>query len=287
MEKLIEYSWTRLFMVKESLRLVKSDPEKHAKKVIGLWFMPLLIRGSGVGRDAYFFMRNIDDVIDGDLVIKQNPADYVSDIRKDIVADFQNPNYPVEQLAFRSIKLLNQRKKESDDPKQEFINGIDGMVGDIKRRETKEILTADELERYYVKSFGPHFNIMSISIRSNLREGDIKPFICYQGLAYSIQDLSTDWQRGLINVPKEVLCQSGLKVSASVLEVQSNPIIREWIVNESCEKTRKLNTFLTQTSELKGENSANLILNSLSRRMKRIFESNMLPRKVISVSGSN
>lgn len=274
-------------MVKESLRLIKGDSEKHTKKVIGLWLMPLLIRGSGVGRDAYFFMRNIDDIIDGDLVIKQDPLDYVSEIRKDIVANFQNPNYPVEKLAFRSIKSLNQRKKESDNPRQEFVNGIDGMMEDIKRRKTKQVLTADELERYYVKSFGPHFNIMSISIRSNLRDSDIKSFIHFQGLAYSIQDLSTDWQAGLINIPEEVLCQSGLKVSSSVFEVQSNPIVREWIASESCEKTKKLDTFLVQTSELKGEESANLILQSLSKRIKRIFESNILPRKIISVSDSN
>ena len=273
-------------MVRESLRLIKRDSEKHTKKVIGLWMMPLLIRGSGVGRDAYFFMRNIDDVIDGDLIIQQDPMSYVSDIRKDIVDGYQNPDYPVEQLAFRSIKILNQRKKENDNPKQEFLNGIDGMTADFRRVAVKGILTSNDLEKYYVKSFGPHFNIMSMSIRSNLREKDIETFIICQGLAYTIQDLSTDWQRGLINIPKEVISQSSLTSSSNVSEVQSNSIVREWLREESKEKSEKLNSFLAKTSELKNEKSASLILNSLSRRINKIFESNILPRKTISVSGN-
>ncbi len=287
LEKLSDYCETRKFMIEESIRLIDVDSQKHAGKVVGLWLMPLLIRGTGVVKDAYFFMRYIDDVLDGDLIIKENPLTSVENIRGDVLNENESEEYPVEKLAFRSLRILNQKRKENDDPKKEFLDGIDGMMRDYKRVEKKEVLTTNELRENYVKSFGPHHNISLMAIGSNLRSAGIESFSYCQGFSYGIQDLSTDWQRGLINIPRDVLTQSNLWVDSSVSEVKSSRIVKEWIGDESSKSRVDLNLFLKNISSLESEKSANLLFKMLSKRVEKILESNMQTKKIISVSGNN
>lgn len=271
LERSIDYYQTRVLMIEESIRLIKTDSGKHTGKVLGLWMMPLLIRGTEIAKEAYFFMRHIDDVVDRDLLV-ENPLSYVEEIRKDVFDDNQNQKYPIEKLAFRSLKVLNQRKKNDDNPKQDFLNGIDVAIRDYKRAENKEILTADELSNYYIESFDPHFNIMLTAVGSNLRSRDVETFSYCQYFAYGVQDFETDWQRGLINIPKETLKLSGLTVQNKPDEVKSNSIIKEWVDFESHKNRVDLGNFLEGINDLPSEKSAQLLLNSLSKRVIRILE---------------
>jgi phytoene/squalene synthetase len=271
LERSIDYYQTRVLMIEESIRLIKTDPEKHTGKVLGLWMMPLLIRGTGIAKEAYFFMRHIDDVVDGDLLV-ENPLSYVEEIRKDVFNDNQNQRYPIEKLAFRSLKVLNQRKKNGDNPKQDFLDGIDVAIRDHKRAEKKEILTADELSSYYIKSFDPHFNIMLTAVGSNLRSRDVETFSYCQYFAYGVQDFETDWQRGLINIPKETLKLAGLTVENSSKEIRSNLIVKQWVDFESHRNRIDLSNFLEDINNLPNEKSAQLLFNSLSKRVIRILD---------------
>lgn len=286
-EEISDYFKARQITIEESARLVKRDSEKYTKMVLGLWTVPLAIPGSGIVKDAYFFMRHIDDVMDGDLKVNDDSLHYVENIRRDILSENENKKYPIERLAFRSMKILDERKKDDDNPKKDFLDGIDGMIRDYKRVEEKKVLTIDELKNNYIKAFGPHHNISLTAVGSKLRSDNIKTFSYCQGYTYGIQDWSTDWQRGAINIPKEVLNQAGLLVNSDITEVKSSQIIKEWIGDESSKSRVDLDIFFKNISGLEGEKSANLLFNWLGKRVVRILDSTMKPKKTIFVSGNN
>lgn len=287
LERLTDYYQSQKIAINESTRLIDRSPEKYSKLVIGLWAMPLFIKGFGIVKDSYFVMRHIDDVIDGDLKIRGDTMDYVNGIRKTILNDSNGEKSPIEKLALNSLKSLSRRKKEGDNPKQDFLDGIDWMVFDYNRILNKEVFKYNDLKENHIKSFSPYANILLTAIKSNLRADDIKTFLYCQALAYSIQDLSTDFGRGLINIPEEILSQSNLGVDADVSDIISSPIIKEWIGEESFVSRKELNVFLEEINLKKNEKTANFLLNLLSKRLKRVFDSNIQNRRVIFVSGNS
>jgi hypothetical protein len=271
MEKLNDYFKARKVVVKESVRLVGRDSKKYTKMVVGLWLMPLIIRGTEMAKDAYFFMRHVDDALDGDLYLREDPLMYVEDIRKGVINKDQSNN-PVCVLAERSLKILKKRQKIGDDPKKDFLDGIDGMVRDHKRMQTREVLLGDDFKQNYINSFSPHHNISLIGVESSLRSRDIEIFSYCQGLAYGIQDFDTDWQRGLVNIPREILEMSGMTVEHPLGEIKFNPVVKEWVDFESSRSRVSLGNFLEEVNSLNGEKEAKILINSLSRKVVNILE---------------
>jgi hypothetical protein len=271
MERFEEYYKARTVVVSESVRVARRSPKKYLKMVLGIWSMPLIIKGTTVMKDAYFFMRHVDDVLDGDLVLKEDPLDYVRDIRSDVAGECQSKN-PICILARRSVEILDKRKKNGDSPRQDFLDGIDGMIGDYRRMNEREVLSGSDFRRAYIDSFGPHHNISMIMVGSDLRRKDIETFSYCQGLAYGLQDFDTDWERGLINIPKEVLKVSGLTVNHPISDIRSSPIVRDWVYSESEVSRANLADFLNDLNEMSNEKPAKLFLNSLSNRVVKILE---------------
>lgn len=262
----------------ESVDLIRRDPKKHLGKVLGLWAMPLMFRGGGIIRDSYFFMRHVDDVLDGDDTTIKNPGEYVEKIRKDLVDGIPDKSFPIETLAFKSIyRLERKRTEESDDPKRFFLEGIEGMLIDFDRVKNRQVVNARSLRQGFIDSFGPHFDISLMAVGSRLRSGDIETFLYAQGFAYSIQDLKIDWERGLFNIPTEVLNQSGLSGEAIFSEVATNSIVNEWIADESSKTRFDLDIFLKNISSCEKERSANLLMRGLSKRVISVLDSRMQP----------
>lgn len=260
----------------ESFDLIKRDPKKHLGKVLGLWMMPVMFRGGGIIRDSYFFMRHVDDVLDGDDMTIKNPNEYVEKIRMDLEEDKLDISIPIETLAFKSIERLERKKRMvTDNPRTFFLNGIDGMFIDFNRVRNRELVNNSSLKGSFIKSFGPHFDISLMAIESGLRSSDITTFLYAQGFAYSIQDLKIDWERGLFNVPLEVLNQAGLSGGANFSEVNTSSIIKEWIADESSKIRFDLDIFLKNIGSCEKEKSANLLIGGLSRRVISVLDSKL------------
>lgn len=270
----------------QSVDLIKRNPQKYSKMVLGLHLTPLIM-GNTCCRDAYFFMRHVDDVLDGDLDIGRNPLEYVGEIRKDIADINEVHIHNIGILAKRSLNFLEKRKKETDNPRQEFLNGIDVMIQDNKRMSSKQVLNYLELINYHNNSFDPYFNILFMCMNSGIRSSDINAFSYSQGFSYAIRDLEADWQKGLINIPEEVLRQANLLVDTDSREVKSNLIVRDWISEESSRTKSVLIQSLEDISKKENEKRAIFLINGLSKTVKNILETNIQPRKIISVSGNN
>ena len=68
---------------REALRLAKKDTPSHITLVLGLYARSCKERELGqVARASYFFMRQMDDILDGDMQIRGNPLALAQSIRQ-------------------------------------------------------------------------------------------------------------------------------------------------------------------------------------------------------------
>lgn len=236
----------------EAGRLIMRDPGKYAGAVKGLYLLSFVSCDLGqAARSSYFFLRHIDDVLDGDRKDVENPFTYVQDIR-DHIATGNATDQPIALLAYDALSRLEKKAKAEDDPKKDFLASMDGMLFDYERAQDRRVLTEEALQQYYKTTFFSVLNLMFIGLESKLRAEDVPALSYCQGKVYSIRDLEKDWKGGIINIPQEVLTAASLSSQNSYEEVQAAPQIQEWMTQELLQSKRQLiltQGVITATSE--------------------------------------
>lgn len=217
----------------EAARLIKRNPGKYLNRVKGLYALSIADCNLGqVARSSYFFLREIDDLLDGDRNNVGNPLQYVSDVRSKIAAGESNHRQSIFSLAEYSIRVLEKKAKPGDNPRSDFLAAIDCMQFDYNRAQKRQALTNDQLNDYYLRAFLPVLNLMFIGLGSNLRATDVPQLAHAQGVVYSTRDLQDDWKKGIINIPSEVLSAASLPSTSSFQEIQSSPVIRQYLTDQ-------------------------------------------------------
>lgn len=225
----------------EAGRLIMRDPGKYAGAVKGLYLLSFVDCDLGqAARSSYFFLRHIDDVLDGDRKDVKDPFTYVQDIREQVTTGTVTDSQPITLLAHDALNRLEKKAKEGDDPKKDFLASMNGMLFDYQRAQERRVLTKAELEEYYKTTFFSVLNLMFIGLESKLRAQDVPALSYCQGKVYSIRDLEKDWTGGILNIPQEVLTATSLSPHNSYEEVQASPLIQDWMQNELLQSKQQL-----------------------------------------------
>lgn len=221
-----------LLCVGESTRLLRRDFKKYYKDVSSLYLFSLISPKNGkLTRVSYMFFRHLDDVVDGDYVLTIDPVDYVNSVRHQVESDSFNGSPTISHLAHYALQKLKEKARESDNPRQDFLDSIDALLFDYGRTKNRRVMSSTELNDYYLTRFSPFMNIFLTGVDSKFRARDIPKFCSSIGVVYSASDLGADWGRGVINVPKEVLDSAGLTSDSEVTSVKESPVINRWFTD--------------------------------------------------------
>lgn len=242
---------TEFLVAKEAVNLIYRRPN-FTKLVAGLYTLSLFdLENSRIMRASYVPIRFIDDLLDGDIKFNGNPLLYALELKENIKNNSLTKTRIEKKLKY-AIENLESRAKDDDNPREDFVRSIDSIIFDYYRARERRIFSHTEIESYYKMAFDPVINIALMTVKSSIRSKDIPALSYGQGRVYSARDFSIDWQRGIINVPKEVLNECNLNSSSSVSEVQSNQTYKSWI-NFSLQQTKpdliKTQTFLKSLNE--------------------------------------
>lgn len=216
-------------VAKEAIALLRRDHSKYARNVVGMYL--LSTKGRELGstfRSGYYFVRHIDDVLDGDRQVSCDPLGYVQDLRSQVETGHFNNGLGIATLAKHAVDNLERQKKPGDNPRLEFLRAIDGIIFDYERSKERRVLTAEQLEDYYFRAFDPVVNLTLMILNSSLRSRNIPAMSYGQGRVFSVRDLGDDWVRGTINIPEDILKESALSTSSTVDEVENSTRVREW-----------------------------------------------------------
>lgn len=217
----------------ETFRFVKINPRKRIKLAVGLY--ALSTQGRELGRavrSGYLFMRHIDDIVDGDRYIGHDPVSYVNGLRTEIATGKFRNGSSISTLARRSLDFLEDVKKPTDNPRQDFIDGIDAMLFDHRRLTIRRALTNEDLERHLELTISPGLNILLMGLGSSLRAPDISGFSLGLARVYSVRDFQTDWERGIINVPSEILEEGGVNPNSPFDAVAKSQAIQTYLESQ-------------------------------------------------------
>ncbi len=215
-------------VAKEAAVLLTRDFAKYNRNVVGMYLLSAYGMELGSAfRSGYYFVRHIDDVLDGDRQISCDPLAYVQDLRFQVeTGNYRNGS--IATLAEHAVSHLERKKGPGDDPRLDFLRSIDSIVFDYERARVRGVLTEAQLEDYYYRAFDPVVNLSLMGLTPCLRSRDITIMSYGSGRVYSVRDLSVDWTRGIINLPKEVLERAKLATSSTLEEIQTSVEVQGW-----------------------------------------------------------
>jgi hypothetical protein len=184
-------------------------------------------------RASYFFCRHIDDVLDGDRYVSDDPKDYVYAILRAMHNESDGPE--VVELYRFAVRHLISLANTRGEPDKLFRCVIEkAMLFDYKRAQTRRVLTGVELHQYYDDTFAPVMDLALMIAGSSLRSVDMPEAVNVQGHLYSVRDLDRDLRGGIINIPAEELAKSSINVGRPFgrEEVLADPYLSKWVENE-------------------------------------------------------
>ena len=221
---------------------------------------------------GYYGGRDVDDVVDGDKPLPkgfETVDSWIDDLaghidtmgtsKQKIITE---PNTAfVFQQAINYLQPLENEGK-GDSVKRECIGFLEAMRLEYHRRIGQTVLTGEEILQGYWQGFGHAQNITLIALKSKIRIPPdcppvdkllqmpvnelplVLPIIL--GKTYAIKDLEADLERGICNIPKSVLEESGLTLSMLMRnpsKALNNQTIKNWAegeLNVSRQLARKL-----------------------------------------------
>jgi len=190
----VEQTLTRQrILLRETSQYLKRDFRKYIFNALGMWvwIFNLNLNKGDKYRSTYYFFRNIDDVLDGDRDVEENPLDYANSIKMAIEKEvFDFNRYPILQTAQTSLEYLERVKKPGDQPKELMIQLIDAIISDHLRIKHRKVLSQAELLEEYRKQFYPMHNLQLICVGSNVGfQEDVDYFPIFQARVQSLSDL--------------------------------------------------------------------------------------------------
>lgn len=255
----------------ESARLLIHEPKKYAGLVVGMYLLSLKDCELGkVQRAYYLFLRHIDDFLDESEQRTDDQLDYVLNLKNQVEAGNFNGNPKIGELARYSLEVFERKAQPSDNPRQDFVNVIDAMVFDYERAGERRVLSKEELNNYYRYTFLSVVNLTLIGLNSRFRASNIPALSYGQGRVFSVRDLNEDWQRGVINIPKEILEQAQLDQNSSITDLTKNEIIKDWSYNELVESKQGLIAVKEQLRN-SGEKITPMLCNGVLKTASRLM----------------
>jgi membrane-associated phospholipid phosphatase len=179
---------------------------------LGRWRQTRLLRA------AYCLAQHVDDVLDGDRKVKADPEAYVQAVLGVLRGLAPAPDSTVEQLA------AFVAAQAGDEERRELIDLFRVLLEDRRRMDARRPWGAAELAEHHRRTFFYSFDLTFRFAGAGLRAVDVPELIDALSWVSPIRDLEKDFQKGLLNVPREVLETAGGRLDS--------PAVREWLRSE-------------------------------------------------------
>lgn len=191
--------------LQQFLRLARRDP-RYLGLVIPMYGRSVhsLVR-SQMLRATYCFARFLDDVLDGDCAVSEDPGTYVRRVLQQAQSGFFSTETVASRLGRFIFQNVDRFAPAQDHPSKELIILIEAMLFDRKRACERLLLTQEELAAHHRRTFSSALNISLCIVGSYTRATSIPDVIQAQGCLYTIRDLCQDLSRALVNIPLDVV----------------------------------------------------------------------------------
>jgi membrane-associated phospholipid phosphatase len=193
-------------------------------------------RRTRVLRAAYCLAQHVDDVLDGDRRIKDDPEAYVLAMMgglQGLRSEAPFGETTADQLAQFVAAEMGRFENERDDPWSDLLKLFEVLLEDRRRMDARRTMSAEALAGQHRRTFFYSLNLTLILAGSSLRAADAPDLIAALAWCSPVRDLEKDLAKGLINIPAEVLAQVGWDGAPETLEITlDTPAVRDWLAGE-------------------------------------------------------
>ena len=185
-------------------------------------------------RAGHCLIQHLDDVMDGDRPVDVHPFVYVDDLLRQIESGEYDLTRPIPALACFVFAEADARCKAGTDIRAELLGLINTLRFDRQRLDARAVLSKAALEEQHRRTFVYSINVSLMMVDSSLRADDVPEMVGAFLWCSPMRDLSDDLQRGLINVPLEVLEQARREGAQSLSydALIATPVVRAWMRQE-------------------------------------------------------
>jgi len=235
-------------------------------------------------RATYCLARLLDDVLDGDRQVDGAPEAYVLRLMHDLenaASARRDGAIRLSRFVFTNLKSLAEGE---EDPAADLRALIDLMLFDRTRARDRILLREEELLQHHHLTFASILNIALCIVDARIRARELTSLTRAQSILYTIRDLEEDLSRGLVNIPFEVLCESGhaegMDLSYSAL--QKHPAVWRWIRQElavGVQCAARADRFLVECSDRRAKVILGPLcrgLRGLARRLPKEFQGRLV-----------
>lgn len=246
------------------LRFNYSFMKRHRRYLIVflliLWHSLFRWRATRVVRFTYALAQRLDDILDGDFPVEGEPVEVVDGVIHQLEAGVYEDN-DLGRLAQLVANELTNLCSGQDDPLEELIALLRVMRLDRERVRQQLLLSRSELVEHQRQTFQHSVNLMLIGARAELRAQDADELVRAFGWCSTLRDLPEDIEKGLFNIPREVIerarWEEGARLDYSSLTATS--AVRQWIEQLHNEGKENLDCFAAKLESMKTKKGAGIL----------------------------
>lgn len=172
----------------------------------------------------------------GDHLLKANPEEYTEQLLKGVREGDVEPllDTSVGKLTQYVLAQLEKKQLPNENANQDFGDCLEATIDNHERTKERRVLSASELDAIYSKE-GREMDVQLVLAGTNLRtrsvldyyiEGD--DFGKYIRQLEALKYIMPNWEKGKIDIPREVLSVIDLDAETPVDDVKLNQSVFEW-----------------------------------------------------------
>jgi hypothetical protein len=171
-----------------------------------------------------------------DHLLKANPEEYTEQLLKGVRENDVEPllDTSVGKLTQYVLAQLEKKQLPNESANRYFGDWLEATIDNRKRTKERKILSTSELDAIYSKE-GREMDVQLVLAETNLRtrsvldyyiEGD--DFGKYIRQLEALKYIMPNWEKGKIDIPREVLSVVDLDAETPVDDVKLNQSVFEW-----------------------------------------------------------
>lgn len=193
-------------------------------------------------RAGHCFFQHIDDVLDGDRPVDVPALVYVDKLLHEIETGCYDLASPISVLACYVFTEADERLRDGLNIRAALLRLIQTMRFDRQRMDARLQLSEAVLREHHRQTFIHSMDVSLMMVDSSLRAADVPEMVDIFAWVSPMRDLPDDLQRGLINVPQEVIAQAQREGAGSLdyTALLVTPAVRAWVRREFAHGQRNL-----------------------------------------------
>ncbi len=245
-----------LICANEFFRLL-SRGSQYLYIVVSMYLRSLYSYGNArLLRATYCFFRNLDDTLDNDRSSSIPPVEYVIKLKRELESECYEKNCSMSVIAAYMMKVFKSRYSNYPEIKFLMLELIDILLKDRYRMENRALTESKTMWELITRQLQIAVDISLIISKSKIRSCDVQELIRAQGIFYTLRDLQTDYENGIINLPAEIYPEHGSGPILPFEEVITRINVRDWLACELesggrnlCEAKKFLETIADKRSK--------------------------------------